>query len=71
MLKKIKDSMSWLDYQIVNCPLVLVCMCHCRMLKTKINRVHERALRITYNNHNPVLNLYQWNIISFTIHEKK
>ena len=29
------------------CPVIL--MCHSRSLNTKINRIHERALRIVYN----------------------
>ena len=32
------------------CPLIW--MCHSRSIKARINRIHERALRIVYNDNN-------------------
>ena len=38
---------GFIESQYRFCPLVW--MFHCRSLKNKINRIHKRALRITYN----------------------
>ena len=38
---------SFIESQFVYCPLIW--MFHSRGLNNKINRIHERALRITYN----------------------
>ena len=39
---------KFIEYQFGYCPLVW--MFHSRGINNKINRIHERALRITYNN---------------------
>ena len=38
---------SFIESQFGYCPLIW--MSHSRELNNKINRIHERALRITYN----------------------
>ena len=47
-LKIIMKTFIWSQFNY--CPLV--CMCHNRTLNNKINRLHERALRIVYKNTN-------------------
>ena len=53
--------------QFSYCPLVW--MCHSRTLNARINRIHERSLRVVYNDYNctflELLNLDG----SFTVHE--
>ena len=50
------------------CPLIW--MCHSRTLNNKINRIHERALRIVYNGYRSNFKeLLEWDH-SFTIHER-
>ena len=51
------------------CPLVW--MCHNRTLNNIINKVHERALRIIYNDHNSSFKSLLKKETSFTIHENK
>ena len=54
--------------QFSYCPLVW--MCHSRILNARINRIHERSLRVVYNDYNctflELLNLDG----SFTVHER-
>ena len=45
--KKIMIMNAFIESQFGYCPLVL--MFHSRSLNNKINRIHERVLRITYN----------------------
>ena len=40
---------AFISSQFNYCPLIW--MCHSRSLNTKINKIHERALRIVYNDH--------------------
>ena len=42
-----KSELSFIESQFGYCPLIW--MFHSRGLNNKINRIHERALRITYN----------------------
>ena len=43
-----RNMNAFITSQFSYCPLIW--MCHNRSLNTKINRIHERALRIVYNN---------------------
>ena len=45
-------------------------MCHSITLKNKINRIHERALRIVYNDYKSNFNEFLERDHSFTIHER-
>ena len=40
---------AFISSQFGYCPLIW--MCHSRALNTRINRIHERALRIVYDDH--------------------
>ena len=59
---------AFIESQFVYCPLIW--MFHNRTLNNKINKLHERALRLVYNDHdssfNELLNMNN----SFTIHER-
>ena len=57
-----------IESQFNDCPLIW--MCHSRELNHKINRLHERSLRLVYKNSN--LNFQQLleKDKSFTIHER-
>ena len=50
------------------CPLV--CMCHNRKLNTRINHIHERALRIVYRDYNSTFEELLCKDETFTIHER-
>ena len=43
---------AFVDYQFRYCPLVW--MFHSRTLNNRINKIHERALRIVFNNNNAI-----------------
>ena len=45
-------------------------MCHSRTSNNKINRIHERALRIVYNDYNSNFKELLERDHSFTIHER-
>ena len=45
-------------------------MFHNRKLNNQINRIHERALRITYQDHNSTFNEFFTKDISFKIHDR-
>ena len=45
-------------------------MCHSRTLNNKINRIHERALRIVYNDYKSNFKELLERDHSFTIHER-
>ena len=55
--------------QFSYCPLVW--MCHNRTLNNKINRLHERALKIVYKNTNLPFQELLEKYGSVTIHHKK
>ena len=67
--KKLRNLMkAFIESQFGYCPLIW--MFHSRALNTKINRLHERALRLVYKDNNmtfqELLNMDK----SFTIHER-
>ena len=64
--RKIMNAFS--NAQFSYCPLVW--MFHSRTLNNKINRIHERALRIVYNDANSSFNELLIKNRSFTIHER-
>ena len=64
--RKMKNSP--INVQFSYCPLVW--MFHSRTLNNQINRIHERALRIVYNDKNSSLNQLLLTEESFTIHER-
>ena len=59
---------TFIQSQFNYCPLVW--MCHNRTLNNKINRLHERALRIVYKNTNLTFQELLEKDGSFTIHHK-
>ena len=50
------------------CPVIS--MCHSRSLTTKINRIHERALRIVYNNNCSSFDVLLQKCESVTLHHR-
>ena len=59
---------SFIQAQFGYCPLVW--MCHNRSLNNRINKIHERALRLVYNDHSSAFSELLSKDGSFTIHEK-
>ena len=59
---------SFITAQFNYCPLIW--MCHGRTLNNKINRIHERALRIVYNDYKSNFKKLLERDHSFTIHER-
>ena len=59
---------SFVMAQFNNCPLIW--MCHSRTLNNKINRIHERPLRIVYNDYKSNFKELLERDHSFTIHER-
>ena len=59
---------SFVTAQFNYCPLIW--MCHSRTLNNKINRIHERGLRIVYNDYNSNFKEILERDHSFTIHER-
>ena len=59
---------AFINAQFGYCPLVW--MFHNRTLNNRINKIHERALRIVYNNDNATFNELLKKDGSFTIHER-
>ena len=59
---------SFVTAQFNYCPLIW--MCHSRTLNNKINRIHERALRIVYNDYKPNFKELLERDHSFTIHQR-
>ena len=59
---------SFITAQFNYCPLIW--MCHSRTLNNKINRIHERALRIVYNDYKSNFKELLERDHSFTIHER-
>ena len=66
--KKIMIMKAFIESQFGCCPLVW--MFHNRRLKNKINRIHERALRITYNGKSPSFQNLLEKHTSVTLHHK-
>ena len=67
--KKLRILMkAFIESQFSYCPLVW--MFHCRELNNRINRIHERALRIAYNDPNSSFEELLRKDESFTIHER-
>ena len=66
--KRRKIMNAFINSQFSYCPLVW--MFHSRTLNNQINRIHERALRIVYNDKNSSLNQLLFIDESFTIHER-
>ena len=46
---------AFIQSQSGYCPLIW--MCHSRALNTRINRIHERALRTVYNDYTSTFNM--------------
>ena len=59
---------SFVTAQFNYCPLIW--MCHSRTLNKKINRIHERALRIVYNDYKSNFKELLERDHSFTNHER-
>ena len=59
---------AFINSQFGYCPLVW--MFHSRMLNNRINKIHERALRIVYNDDHSSFDELLNRDVSFTIHEK-
>ena len=59
---------TFIESQFNYCPLTW--MCHSRTLNNKINRLHERALRVVYNNEDLTFQQLLAKDKSLTIHEK-
>ena len=59
---------TFIESQFNYCPLLW--MCHSRGLNNRINRLHERALRVVYKNSNLTFEQLLENDKSFTIHER-
>ena len=59
---------SFTESQFGYCPLIW--MFHSRGLKNKINRIHERALRITYNDKSSLYGELLTKDRSVTIHHR-
>ena len=57
---------AFIQSQFGYCPLIW--MCHSRALNTRINRIHERALRIVYNDHTSTFNMLLDKDKSVTVH---
>ena len=59
---------TFIESQFNYCPLLW--MCHSRTLNNKINKLHERALRVVYNNDDLTFQELLEKDNSFTIHER-
>ena len=59
---------TFIESQFNYCPLIW--MCHSRILNNKINRLHERALRVVYKNKELTFEQLLSRDNSFTIHER-
>ena len=59
---------SFIESQFGYCPLVW--MLHSRILNNRINKIHERALRLVYNDHTSTFIQLLAIDKSFTIHER-
>ena len=57
---------AFIQSQFGYCPLIW--MCHSRALNTHINRIHERALRIVYNDYTSTFNMLLDKDKSVTVH---
>ena len=57
---------AFIQSQFGYCPLIW--MCHSHALNTRINRIHERALRIVYNDHTSTFNMLLDKDKSVTVH---
>ena len=59
---------TFIESQFNYCPLLW--MCHSRKLNHKINKLHERALRVVYKNRDLTFQQLLEKDNSFTIHER-
>ena len=59
---------AFVQSQFGYCPLVW--MCHSRVLNSRINRIHERALRIVYNDYTSTFTILLDRDKSFTVHQR-
>ena len=59
---------TFIESQFNYCPLIW--MCHSRILNNKINKLHERALRVVYKNDELSFEQLLQKDQSFTIHER-
>ena len=59
---------TFIESQFNYCPLVW--MCHSRILNNKINKLHERALRVVYKNNEMTFQELLEKDKSFTIHDR-
>ena len=67
-LEKLRTLMkTFIESQFNYCPLIW--MLHSRTLNNKINRIHERAMRIVYSDYNSSFNELLDKDGSFTIHQ--
>ena len=59
---------SFIEAQFNYCPLIW--MCHSRALNNKINKLHERALRVVYKDKSLTFELMLEKDGSFAIHQR-
>ena len=59
---------AFIESQFNYCPLIW--MVHSRALNNKINRIHERALKIVYSDYNSFFNELLDKDVSLTIHQR-
>ena len=59
---------TFIESQFNYCPLIW--MCHSRILNNKINKLHERALRVVYKNKELTFEQLLLKDNSFTIHDR-
>ena len=59
---------SFIESQFNYCPLIW--MCHSRALNNKINKLHERALRLVYRDRNLTFEQMLEKDGSFTVHQR-
>ena len=59
---------AFIESQFNYCPLIW--MLHSRALNNKINRIHERALKIVYFDYNSFFNEFLDKDVSLTIHQR-
>ena len=63
-----KIMTAYLNSKFGCCPLVW--MFHSRTLNNRINKIHEKSLRIVYNDNNLTYEELLWKDNSFTVHER-
>ena len=60
---------AFIESQFNYCPLI--CMLHLKIMNNKINRIHERVLRLVYSDHVSSFDELLKRDRSFSIHQRK